>query len=140
MKASLRASAWPEPCTSVLTVSLVSAFSAGIVTLGALPKPPDTDTDAVVEDGEEEPPHPASATAVSRGRAEMTAIRRMGRNLVVVGCVVIGGSPASLPAVRARALHPGDELLHPLVGGAERVLAQHRALGLVVELEVDPVD
>ena len=30
--------------------------------------------------------------------------------------------------------------LHPLVVGAERVLAQHGALGLVVELQVHPVD
>src|SRR5690242_17488596 len=36
--------------------------------------------------------------------------------------------------------HAFDEAFHPLVVGTERVLAQHRALGLVVELEVDPVD
>ena len=35
---------------------------------------------------------------------------------------------------------PGDELVDPLVDRAERVLAQHGALGLVVELEVHPVD
>src|SRR5204863_8667066 len=34
----------------------------------------------------------------------------------------------------------GDELLDPLVPRFERVLAQHRPLGLVVELEMDPVD
>src|SRR5207244_2233748 len=33
-----------------------------------------------------------------------------------------------------------DQLLHPLVPRLERVLAQHRALGLVVELQVDPID
>src|ERR1022692_4128724 len=37
-------------------------------------------------------------------------------------------------------LHPGDQLLHPLVDRAERVLAQHSPLCLVVELEMDPVD
>ena len=36
--------------------------------------------------------------------------------------------------------HALDEPLDPLVDGPERVLAEHRALGLVVELEVDPVD
>src|SRR3954462_5003685 len=36
--------------------------------------------------------------------------------------------------------HAGDELLHPLVDGLERVLAQDGALGLVVELKVHPVD
>src|SRR6478735_2602425 len=36
--------------------------------------------------------------------------------------------------------HAVDEALHPLVVGLERVLAQHRALRLVVELEVHPVD
>src|SRR6266545_8200775 len=36
--------------------------------------------------------------------------------------------------------HAGDELLDSLVHGAERVLAQDGPLGLVVELEVYPVD
>ena len=36
--------------------------------------------------------------------------------------------------------HAVDQPLHPLVVGPERVLAQHGALGLVVELEVHPVD
>src|SRR4051794_3539930 len=51
------------------------------------------------------------------------------------------------PASAARPLrrvpsgsHGGDQPVHPLVVGPERVLAQHRALGLVVELEVYPVD
>ena len=48
-------------------------------------------------------------------------------------------------AYRARPGSPagsqrGDQLLHPLVPGLERVLAQHGPLGLVVELEVHPVD
>ena len=34
----------------------------------------------------------------------------------------------------------GDQLLHALVHRAERVLAQHGALGLVVQLQVHPVD
>src|SRR5262249_55221531 len=37
-------------------------------------------------------------------------------------------------------LHAGDEPFHPLVDRAERVLAQHCALRLVVEFEVHPVD
>ena len=36
--------------------------------------------------------------------------------------------------------HAVDEALHTLVVRLERVLAQHRPLGLVVELEVHPVD
>ena len=40
---------------------------------------------------------------------------------------------------RAPALQRGDQLLDPLVAGLERVLAQHGALRLVVELQVDPV-
>src|SRR5947209_10734809 len=39
-----------------------------------------------------------------------------------------------------RGLHARDQLLHAVVDGAERVLAQHGALRLVVELEVNPVD
>src|ERR1700746_2188010 len=42
-----------------------------------------------------------------------------------------GGYPGS---------HAGDELLDALVDRAERVLAQHGPLGLVVQLEVHPVD
>src|SRR5215471_13405442 len=41
---------------------------------------------------------------------------------------------------RSMALERGDQLLDPLVPGLERVLAQHRPLGLVIELEMDPVD
>src|SRR4051812_31061866 len=37
-------------------------------------------------------------------------------------------------------LHAGDEAVHPLVVGAERILAQDGALGLVVEFQVHPVD
>src|SRR3954449_12066462 len=43
-------------------------------------------------------------------------------------------------AVTGRVSHAFDEALHPLVVGAERVLAQDSALSLVVELEVHPVD
>src|SRR3954469_4923074 len=38
------------------------------------------------------------------------------------------------------ASHGGDELLDALIHAAVRVLAQHSALGLIVELEVHPVD
>src|SRR5207237_327547 len=38
------------------------------------------------------------------------------------------------------ALETCDELFHPLVAGLERVLAEDGALGLVVELQVHPVD
>src|ERR1700744_2524684 len=40
---------------------------------------------------------------------------------------------------RASRSNTGDELLDPLVDRPERVLAQHGALGLVVELQVNPV-
>ena len=43
-------------------------------------------------------------------------------------------------AVRGHGLERGDQLLDPLVVRLERVLAEHGALGLVVELEVHPVD
>src|SRR5215472_183844 len=44
------------------------------------------------------------------------------------------------PSTAALDLHAGDELFHALVDGPERVLAQHGALRLVVQLEVHPVD
>src|SRR5436305_4908361 len=43
-------------------------------------------------------------------------------------------------ALKALLSERSDELLHPLVFGLERVLAEHRALGLIVELQVHPVD
>src|SRR6516165_1993340 len=50
-----------------------------MVTAGALPNEPVTLTAAADEElEEEEPPHPASTPTASRGRAESTAIRRMG--------------------------------------------------------------
>ena len=48
-----------------------------------------------------------------------------------------GGAELGHPASR---LERRDELLDPLVAGPERVLAQDGALGLVVELQVHPVD
>src|SRR6478609_2574861 len=63
---------------------------------------------------------------------------------------VRGRSASSRAAVRfmsrsslsdwAMALQRGDELLDALVVGPEGVLAEHRALGLIVELQVHPVD
>src|SRR5215471_21333799 len=81
--ASVLVRAWPLPWTTVVTFSLSAAFSDGIFTTGALPKPPVTVTAVPPADDEEELPQPARAMAASRGRAEMTAIRRIG-NLVNV--------------------------------------------------------
>ena len=52
------------------------------------------------------------------------------------------GADARQPPTRSLsgALQRGDQPVDPLVDRAERVLAQHGALGLVVELEVHPVD
>src|SRR6187402_3373194 len=49
------------------------------------------------------------------------------------------GPVATRPG-RPCGLHAGDESLDAFVDGPERVLAQHRALSLIVELEVHPVD
>src|SRR5260370_25566617 len=43
-------------------------------------------------------------------------------------------------ALEPRKSHAGDQLLDSLVHRAERVLAQHGPLGLVVQLQVNPVD
>ena len=47
-----------------------------------------------------------------------------------------GGASAD----RLQTSHACDELVDPVVDGLERVFAQHRALRLVVELEMHPVD
>src|ERR1700750_2593178 len=54
-------------------------------------------------------------------------------------------SPIRYPAANSQpcrdaGLHPRDQLLDALVNRAERVLAQHGPLRLVVQLEVHPVD
>src|SRR5699024_5826467 len=50
------------------------------------------------------------------------------------------GGAASLPATPPYFSHTGDELFHPFVDRFERVLAQHGALCLIIELQVHPVD
>src|SRR4030095_10483423 len=51
-----------------------------------------------------------------------------------------GCASANARARRARASsHVGDQLLDALVHAAERILAEHGPLGLIVQLEVDPV-
>src|ERR1044071_5955736 len=73
-----------------------------------------------------------SSTILSRRRCMKLAFTSSGvRSRRSSGCV---GS------VITQVSHRGDQALHPLVVGAERVLAQDRALRLVVELEVHPVD
>src|SRR5271165_1079659 len=51
-----------------------------------------------------------------------------------------GGTSPPTSTPTAPRLHAGDEFFDPLVHRTERVLAQHGALGLVVQLEVHPVD
>src|SRR5438093_119968 len=48
-------------------------------------------------------------------------------------------SRAEVVDQRTPASHVGDQVLHALVHGFERVLAQDRPLGLVVQLEVHPI-
>src|SRR6266536_2052461 len=59
------------------------------------------------------------------------------------GATVVGMSSPALPALASAPsprLHRGDQLVDAVVVGAERVLAQDRALRLVVQLQVHPVD
>src|SRR3954454_16411010 len=54
-----------------------------------------------------------------------------------------GGGPSGMVicgfSMRGSQSHAGDELVHAVVDGAERVLAQDGALRLVVQLQVHPV-
>src|SRR6516164_257071 len=104
--------ACPLPWTTVVTLSLSAAFSDGIFTTGALPKPPVTVTAAPPADVEELP-QPAKAMAANRGRAEMTAIRRIG-NLVNVEYELRQPTGWPAPMVsgeKARGLLSGDRQL-----------------------------
>src|SRR5262245_24491460 len=67
-----------------------------------------------------------SGTAVSR-----SAATRFSRRSSLADTEVLSRTGAS---------QRGDELLDPLVVRLERVLAEHGALRLVVELQVHPVD
>src|SRR5215475_4232859 len=82
MKASDLVSAGPLPLTSVFTDRLLLAFFAGILTTGAAPKPPVTETVGADEAVPEELPQPARTPAASRGRMSMTAIRRMNSSML----------------------------------------------------------
>src|SRR5919198_2336640 len=132
----------PLPLIGVLISSLPSGASVGMATLGWLPYDPDTFTPL--------PPllQAASGTdTAANSQAKWAAGRRI---------AILHGTRGTIRAPtlprrhrpktrgqrtgRPRRLHPGDELVYPFVDGAERVLAQHGALGLVVELQVHPVD
>src|ERR1700753_836672 len=73
---------------TVLTATLASALTAGMVTFGAAPNPPVTDTEAFALDEEDEEdeddafgdddPQPASTRMPSTGTVRAAAMRRMG--------------------------------------------------------------
>src|ERR1700761_4679746 len=170
----------PVPGMTVLTVSALSALTAGIFTVGVLPNAPVTDTlalfTAVLAEALElalglAAEQPAMTRQASSGIIASVRRRRIKTSIVGdgsrrhstgsfvlrwptvwAGAVPRGAARAdrvSLPRrergndTRRRGqpgLHAGDELLYSLVDGAEGVLAQDGALGLVVQLQVDPVD
>src|SRR5437868_2562515 len=125
------------------------------------PGPATTEDEEDADDDDEavdfdDPPQPARTRQASKGMA-MSARKRRMKNLNSGGCqlrqptVLAGGNipptppllNGGLPAPHTPrgglrppglGLHAGDEFLHALVHGAERVLAQDRPLGLVVQL------
>ena len=79
------ARAGPLPWISVLMYRSVLAFSAGILTVGAVPKPPVAVTVALgLAGGGADEPQPARASAVASGSKSAAPMRRMGV-LVVFG-------------------------------------------------------
>src|SRR6266571_417247 len=168
-RASVLVRVVPLPWMSVLTVRLLPGVAFGMVTFGVLSNAPVAVTavfapgEAAAEDEEDaeddeeavdfdDPPQPARTRQASKGMA-MSARKRRMKNLNSGGCQLrqpTGRTEWARPApgcvqrthslCRYARLHPRDELLDPLVHRAERVLAQDRPLGLVVQLEVHPVD
>ena len=145
----------------VETVQLGDALGlVADVMIGFSPKPPSTVTPGVAADGpsalvvavpEQAPETPRrsrtpSRTAVraegggGRGRAVARATRRERFTITDPNPARTLRLPRTGTASLRRDSHAGDEPLDPLVDRPERVLAQHGALGLVVELEVHPVD
>src|SRR5919107_5478797 len=151
MESSLVTSA-PSPWMSV-SVSGLSTSSPSTDTFGSLPKSPVTVRPSIVSlcAAVVSPPSSPQAAVADRTRAARgtaARLRRMGRPSDR------GPNRATLAAESERSRqptgaqrgpwtppsHPVDELVDALVVRPEGVLAEHRALCLVVELEVDPVD
>ena len=72
-------SAAPVPLIGVLMTSFPLAFSAGIETLGALPKAPDTLTApfGLAAAGDPDEPQPARTAQAASGTSSAAAMRRM---------------------------------------------------------------
>src|SRR5690349_15184717 len=134
-------------------VAVTAVFAPAPLTL-----PPEADADAEEDEDEDEEeldfddPQPARATPASRGMAMSARKRRMKKPRkwwmsappAYWPCRPGGTTPRNPPGPGGDPpdppSHAGDQLLDPLVDRAERVFAQHGPLGLVVQLEVHPVD
>src|SRR6266436_1053118 len=145
----------PVPLMGVLMTSFELAFCVGIVTLGVLSKEPETLTEALASAADEpDDPQPARTAQAASGTSRAAAKRRICFLSIDFGVIDVATSqptatsrvhwvnnrPGCTERGASAGLHAGDELLHPLVDRAEWVLAQHGPLGLVVELQVHPVD
>src|SRR4051794_4732311 len=146
----------PAETTSVSTLSTLTAGLS--LTLGSCPKVPETERPLILSPmstwldvfGSLLPQAPVTS---SKEAARNMRSRRRTKDPIRVGerqgahtgpdvFTITGAAEGTLNRVWRPwpGLHAFDQLVHPLVVGAERVLAQHRALRLVVELEVHPVD
>src|SRR5690606_964795 len=126
----------PRTAVPVRLVSMwvaVGCETGGVVfvvvpTVGATEPGEELDDDAGGEESAASPPPPdppqpvTTAAVAAAATASSTRVRLIPRTRANPG--------------RWLALHPRDQLLDPLVDGTERVLAEHGALRLVVQLQV----
>lgn len=75
---------------------------------------------------------------------EQDAIANATTGTVLMAAIraILGVTQVTIPAelVIGMQLHAGDQLLDPLIDVSERILTKDRPGGLIVELEVYPVD
>src|SRR5690349_14940367 len=150
----------PSPSTRTSVSSFEPSRRPSKVTFGSEPCLPSIVTelrDAPPSSVSLEPEPQAASPSMLRARTPLRAAERTRDTDSPVRSVGVARTPypahptptAATPLLWSHGVgarpgtvgsHAVDEALHPLVVRLERVLAQHRALGLVVELEVHPVD
>src|SRR4029079_2852419 len=131
----------PSPSVRTLVEISLTETCESYFTSIDLPTSPVTDTLSKAAELALDEPSSSPQDARPRPRVGTSRNGRIRRVRQNTGCInTFRGSRDSADTLSGRPSHAVDEALHPLVVRPERVLAQDRPLGLVVELEVHPVD
>ncbi len=134
--------AGPVPSFTSLVDSAEAEEGVGNFTVGAVVAlPPLTSTCRAVRLVVTSPPEVAEAEVEADGFESDFFDEQAATGRTRAGMTMRAAIRARLLITRRTlASHTGDELFDPLINAAKRVFAQHGAGGLVVELEVNPVN